>query len=86
MLTCLDCGHSYRQSVWNFSEGTIGTYGFESIKGEHELVTYGVSWITTCPFCGARRHAREVYVLADVMFGAKVGDESDESDESEGEE
>ncbi len=83
MLTCLDCGHSYRQSVWNFSEGTIGTYGFESIKGEHELVTYGVSWITTCPFCGARRHAREVYVLADVMFGAKVGDESDESEGEE---
>lgn len=83
MLTCLDCGHSYRQSVWNFSEGTIGTYGFESIKGEHELVTYSVSWITTCPFCGARRHAREVYVLADVMFGAKVRDESDESEREE---
>ena len=77
MLTCLDCGHSYRQSVWNFNEGTIGTYGFESIKGEHELVTYGVSWITTCPFCGVKRHAREVYVLANVMFGAKVGDESE---------
>lgn len=77
MLTCLDCGRSYRQSVWNFSNATIGTYGFESIKDEHELVTYNVSWITTCPFCGTRRHAREVYVLADVMFGAKVGNESE---------
>lgn len=77
MLTCLDCGHSYRQSVWNFSNETIGTYGFESIEDEHELATYSVSWVTTCPFCGTRRHAREVYVLADVMFGAKVGDESE---------
>lgn len=77
MLTCLDCGHSYCQSVWNFSNETDGVYGFESIEGEHELATYSVSWVTTCPFCGTRRHAREVYVLADVMFGAKVGNESE---------
>ena len=77
MLTCLDCGHSYRQSVWNFSNETDGTYGFELTEGEHELATYSVSWVTTCPFCGVKRYAREVYVLADVMFGAKVGNESE---------
>lgn len=77
MLTCLDCGHSYRQSVWNFNNRSDESYNYESTEDEHELATYSVSWITTCPFCGAKRHAREVYVLADVMFGAKVGDESE---------
>lgn len=77
MLTCLDCGHSYRQSVWNFSNETDGAYGFELTEDEHELTTYSVSWITTCPFCGVKRYAREVYVLTDIMFGKKIEDETE---------
>lgn len=77
MLTCLDCGRSYRQSVWNFGDESDEAYGYESIEDGHELATYSVSWVTTCPFCGTKRYAREVYVLADVMFGAKVKDDSE---------
>jgi len=74
MLTCVDCGHTYHQSVWNFNRECENEYGFENISEANELATYRVSWVVTCPFCGKKRYARELYVCTDVMFGAEAKD------------